>query len=138
MRKNLPNHKTKMACLIGTRFAGSPVRGYLPFPRHFYFDAKKYAPRNTGRIPKYLLESRCDNCHLVNLFRIAAAGQVVDWCVQTLKDRTKCLNSTQTLCNLIADVAGIDIWEDEGVCMTCNSRAPYLVSATTGENAASN
>ena len=98
----------------------------------FCFAAKKRAPRNTRCTPKCLLESSSDNCHLVDFFRIAAAGQVVNWCVETLKNWTKCLKAAQTLCNLITDVARIDIWEDKGVCMTCNSRALTLCFCNHG------
>ena len=56
-----------------------------------------------------------DEGHLVDLLGVAAAGQVVDRSVQALQNGAVSLEAAQTLCNLIADVAGVDVGEDEGV-----------------------
>ena len=56
-----------------------------------------------------------DDSHLVDLVGIAAAAQVVDGSGQTLQDGAVGLEAAQTLGDLVADVAGLDCGEDEGV-----------------------
>ena len=50
-----------------------------------------------------------------NILPVAAAGEVIDGSIQTLQNRAICFEATQTLCNLITNVAGVDVREDEGV-----------------------
>ena len=83
-------------------------------------------------------QSGSDQSHLVDLIRIAATGQVVDGSIQPLQDGTVSLIATQTLCDLVADVAGIDIGEDEGVGIAGNLAAGSLQLANLGGTAASN
>ena len=71
-------------------------------------------------------QSRRDDGHLVDLLGVAAAGQVVDGRVQTLQDRAVGRKAAQTLRDLIADVAGLDAREDEGVGVTRDRGAGEL------------
>ena len=75
-----------------------------------------------------------DKGHLVDLLGVAAAGQVVDGGVQALQDGAVGLEAAQTLCNLIADVAGVDVGEDEGVGIACDLGAGSLQLADLGSN----
>ena len=67
-----------------------------------------------------LLQASGDDRHLVNLVSVAAAGQIVDRRIQTLQNRAVSIEAAQTLRNLIANVARVDVREDEGVCIACN------------------
>ena len=70
------------------------------------------------RIPRkscLLLHPRSDNGHLINLLGIAAPGEVVDGGVEALEDGPVGLIAAQALGNLVADVARLDVGEDEGV-----------------------
>ena len=53
-----------------------------------------------------------DQAHLVDLVGVAATGQVVDGSVQALQDGAVGSVAAQTLCNLVADVAGLDAGDD--------------------------
>ena len=67
---------------------------------------------------RFLLPSgqrRGDDGHLVDLFGVAAAAEVVDRRVQTLQDGAVRGVAAETLGDLVADVAGLDLREDEGV-----------------------
>ena len=79
-------------------------------------------------------QSSSDQSHLVDFLGIAAAGQVVDGRVQTLQDGAVSLKAAQTLCNLVADIASIDVGEDEGIGVTGNLRAGGLQLADFGGN----
>ena len=59
-----------------------------------------------------------DQAHFVDLVGVAATGQIVDGSVQTLQDGAVSCITAQTLSDLIADVAGLDAGEDEGVGLT--------------------
>ena len=59
-------------------------------------------------------QSRGDDRHLVDFLGVAAAGEVVDRRVETLQDRAEGGVTAETLGDLIADVAGLDLREDEG------------------------
>ena len=59
-----------------------------------------------------------DDGHGVDLLGIAAAGQVVDGGVQTLQDGAVSGERAHPLADLVADVAGVDVRENEGVGMT--------------------
>jgi hypothetical protein len=61
------------------------------------------------------LETGGDDGHLVDLLGVAAAGEVVDGGVQALQDGAVGSEAAQALGDLIADVAGLDLREDEGV-----------------------
>ena len=76
----------------------------------------------------------CDDSHGINLDRVAAAGEVVDLCVQAKKDRAVSLEVTHTLSNLITDVTCIDIREDKCVGITCDLRSGHLLLAYAGRN----
>ncbi len=67
-----------------------------------------------------LLLAGSDQAELVDLIGIAAAGKVVDRCVQTLKDRAVCIVAADTLCELMTDICGLEVREDEDVCTACN------------------
>jgi hypothetical protein len=56
-----------------------------------------------------------DDGHLVHFLGVAAAGEVVDGGVQALQDGAVGSEAAQALGYLIADVAGLDLREDEGV-----------------------
>ena len=60
-----------------------------------------------------------DDSHFVDFIGVAASGEVVDRRIQTLEDRTVSLIAAQSLCDLVADVACLDKWEDECVSLTC-------------------
>ena len=62
-----------------------------------------------------LCQSCGDDSHGVDFFCVAATGQVVDGSVQTQQDGAVSVEAAQTLCDLVADVAGVDVREDEGV-----------------------
>ena len=66
-------------------------------------------------VPGGLCHAGGDDGHLVDLVGVAAAGEVVDGSVQTLKDGSVGFVAAETLCDLVADVAGLDEREDEGV-----------------------
>ena len=67
-----------------------------------------------------LYQSSGDDSHLVDLVSVAATGQVVDGSSQTLQDGAVSFVAAQTLCDLVADVAGFDGGEDKGVGNTIN------------------
>ena len=77
-------------------------------------------PSEEGNILEKLHHCSGDDSHLVDLVGIAAAGQIVDGSSQTLQDGAVSLKATQTLCDLIADVASLDGGEDEGVGIACH------------------
>ncbi|CAN4006297.1 translation initiation factor IF-3, partial [Dysosmobacter welbionis] len=64
-----------------------------------------------------LAQAGSDDGHGVDLLGVAAPGQIVDGGVQTLQDGAVSLKGTQTLGDLVADIAGVDVREDEGVGM---------------------
>ena len=54
---------------------------------------------------KQKLNQRCsDDGHLVNFFRITAAAEVVDGCVETLQDGAVCGKAAEPLSDLVADI----------------------------------
>ena len=75
-----------------------------------------------------------DQAHLVDLVGVATTGQVVDGSVQTLQDGAVSCITTQTLSNLIADVAGLDAGEDEGIGLTSHLAALALDLCNFGSN----
>ena len=75
-----------------------------------------------------------DEAHLVDLVGVAATGQVVDGSVQALQDGAVGSVAAQTLCDLIADVAGLDAGEDEGVGLTGDLAALALDLCDLGSN----
>ena len=75
-----------------------------------------------------------DEAHLVDLVGVAATGQVVDGSIQALQDGAVGSVAAQTLCDLVADVAGLDAGEDEGVGLTWRPCCPlHLTCATSRE-----
>ena len=84
--------------------------------------------RSRGCISAGLLSGLAggDQAHLVDLVGVAAAGQVVDGGVQTLEDGAVSGIAAQTLGDLIADVAGLDAGENEGVGLAGHSAALAL------------
>ena len=75
----------------------------------------------TGRNKNSELCHTCgDDCHCVDLFGVAAAGEIINRCVESLKDRTVCSITAETLCNLVSDIAGFDQREDKCICLTCD------------------
>ena len=72
-----------------------------------------------------------DDGHLVDLVGIAATAKVVDGSSQTLQDGAQSLVATQTLGDLVTDVAGLDGGEDEGVGVAGNGRAGEIQSNYT-------
>ena len=75
---------------------------------------------NTREPPVYVRLVRSghasrDDGHLVDLVGVAAAGEVVDGRVQTLQDGAVGLKTAEPLGDLVADVAGFNAREDEGV-----------------------
>ena len=77
-------------------------------------------------------ESGGDDGHLVDLVGVAAAGEVVDGGVQTLQDGAVSGEAAQTLGDLVADVAGFDAGEDEGVGVAGHGGAGELELADLG------
>ena len=75
-----------------------------------------------------------DQGHLVDLLGIAAAGQVVDGGVQALENGAVGFKAAQALGNLVADVAGVDVGEDEGVGIAGDLGAGSLQLADLGSN----
>ena len=62
-----------------------------------------------------LAQAGGDDGHGVDLLGVAAAGEVVDGGVQALQDGAVGVKGAQALGDLVADVAGVDVREDEGV-----------------------
>ena len=56
-----------------------------------------------------------DDGHGVDLLGVAAAAEVIDGGVQALQDGAVGVEAAHALADLIADVAGVDVGEDEGV-----------------------
>ena len=83
-------------------------------------------------------ESRRDDGHLIDFSRITAAGKVVDRGVQTLQNRAVSREAAEALGDLVADVAGLDLGEDEGVGIARDLAAGELQLADDRETAASN
>jgi len=83
---------------------------------------------------KGLCQCGGDDGHLVNLIGIAATGEVVDGSIQALQNGAVCGKATQTLCNLIANVAGLNFGEDKGVCVACHGGAGELQLTHGGRN----
>ena len=75
-----------------------------------------------------------DDGHGVDFQSVAASGEVVDLCVQAEKDGAVSIEVTETLCDLVTDVACVDVGEDEGVCMTCSRPAGNLGLCNTRRN----
>ena len=75
-----------------------------------------------------------DQAHLVDLVCVAATGQVVDGSVQALQDGAVSCVAAQTLGDLVADVAGLDAGEDEGVGLTSHLAALALDLCNFGSN----
>ena len=71
--------------------------------------------RGQKRLIHKLRLAGSDQAHLVDFVSVAATGQVVDGCVQALQNGAVGSVAAQTLSDLIADVAGLDAGEDEGV-----------------------
>ena len=59
-----------------------------------------------------------DNANYI--FCRAATGKIVNWCSNTLKDRTVCFSLRKTLNKLVSYVSGIEVGEDEGICLAGN------------------
>ena len=81
-----------------------------------------------------LLQASGDDRHLVNLVSVAAAGQIVDRRIQALQNRAVSSVAAQTLSDLVADVAGLDAGEDEGVGLTGDLAALALDLCDLGSN----
>ena len=64
---------------------------------------------------KPLGKRRGDDRHGVDLLGVAAAGEVVDRRVQTEQDRAVGVEGAEALGDLVADVAGVDVGEDNGI-----------------------
>ena len=62
-----------------------------------------------------LCQSGGDNGHRIDLLRVAAAGEVVDGGVQAEQDGAVGVEVAETLGDLVADVARVDVGEDESV-----------------------
>ena len=62
-----------------------------------------------------LAKTGSDAGHGINLLSVAAPGEVVDGRVQTLENGAVSVETAHTLADFIADVARVDIGEDEGV-----------------------
>ena len=62
-----------------------------------------------------LCQSSGDNGHRIDLLRVAAAGEVVDGGVQAEQDGAVGVEVAETLGDLVADVARVDVGEDESV-----------------------
>ena len=62
-----------------------------------------------------LCQCCCDDCHGVDFLSVAASGEVVDWRVQSLKDRAVSIESAQSLRDLVSNVSCVDVREDEYV-----------------------
>ena len=80
----------------------------------------------------------CQSCrddrHRIDFHRVASAGKVIDLCIQTKKNGAVSFELTHALCDLVSDIACIDIREDEGVGITCNIGAGLLLLADTRGN----
>ena len=63
-----------------------------------------------------------DNDHLHNVLYLAAAAQVVDRSSYTLQDWTYCISTRETLYQLVADIARLQIWENKHIGFACYSR----------------
>ena len=75
-----------------------------------------------------MLRKRCgDDRHGVDLLSVAAAGEVVDRRVQAEQDRAVGGKVAQALGDLVADVAGVDVGEDESVGMTAHGAGDRCV-----------
>ena len=75
-----------------------------------------------------------DNGHLVDLVSVAATGQIIDGRGQALQDGAVGLEAAQALGDLVADVAGLDVGEDEGVGVAGHGRAGELQLAHFGSH----
>ena len=62
-----------------------------------------------------LRQSGGDNGHRIDLLRVAAAGEVVDGGVQAEQDGAVGVEVAETLGDLVADIARVDVGEDESV-----------------------
>ena len=51
----------------------------------------------------------CDDSHGVDFQSVAASGQVVDLRIQAQKDGAVSIEVTETLCDLVTDVACVDV-----------------------------
>ena len=70
-----------------------------------------------------LLQASGDDRHLVHLVSVAAAGQIVDRRIQTLQERAVSSVAAQTPSDPVADVAGPDHRDEDGVSLACNRGA---------------
>ena len=102
--------------------------GLLPQYRIGQVCTNKYNLPVTSWLPALAGLDHCsgDDSHLVDLVCVAAAGQVVDGSSQTLQDGAVSLETAQTLSDLVADIAGLDGGEDEGIGVACNRGAGEL------------
>ena len=75
-----------------------------------------------------------DDGHLIDFLRVAAAGEVVDRGIQTLQDRAIGSEAAEALGDFIADVAGLDLGENEGVGITGDLAARELQLADNRAN----
>lgn len=98
----------------------------------------KAASGHSPGFPAGLGQRGRDDGHFVDLVGIAAPAQVVDGRVQALEDGAVGFIAAQALCNLIADVAGLDAREDEGIGIARDLGAGELQLADDRETAASN
>ena len=73
-----------------------------------------------------LRERGGDDRHGVDLLGVAAAGEVVDRRVQAQQDGAVGGEVAQTLGDLVADVAGVDVREDKGVGVAADSVVDVL------------
>ena len=104
-------HDTSLMCLVIVSYFGADCKRAAKEPRR-----KKLRRGSDIRLAGNQSGlAGSDQAHLVDLVRVAAAGQVVDGSVQALQDGAVSSIAAQTLCDLIADVAGLDAGEDKGV-----------------------
>ena len=79
-----------------------------------------------------LAEAGGDDGHGVDLGGVAAAGEVVDGGVEAQEHGAVGIEVAQALGDLVADVAGVDLREDEGVGVACHGGAGELQLAHHG------
>ena len=97
--------------------------------------ARRRSLWSSGRL---LRQSGGDDGHGVDLLGVAAAAEVVDGGIQAQQDGAVGVKAAQTLGDLVADVARVDVGEDEGVGVAGHGGAGELQLAHGGDTAASN
>ena len=88
----------------------------------------------TDALSLFLCQSCRDDRHRIDFHRVASAGEVIDLCVQTKKDRAISFELTHALSDLVSEISCIDIREDEGVGITRDIGAGLLLLADTRGN----